>query len=37
MRGLAAKVAPVAVNNTASATSVILRFVITARFQRFLR
>jgi len=34
---LAAKVAAVAVNNTASPTSVIVRFVLTARFGRLLR
>jgi hypothetical protein len=37
MRGLAAQVAAVAVNNTATATSVVVRFVLTARFERFLR
>jgi hypothetical protein len=36
IRGLAAKVAAVAVN-TASVTSVVVRFFLTARFERFLR
>src|SRR5437660_1196778 len=37
IRGLAAKVAAVAVNNTASVTSVVIRFFLTAQFERFLR
>jgi hypothetical protein len=36
MSGLPAKVAAVAVNNSASATRIV-RFVLTARFERFLR
>jgi hypothetical protein len=36
IRGLAAKAAAFAVNNTASATSVVGRFILTARFERFL-
>ena len=37
MSALAAKVAAVVVNNSASATSIVVRFILTARFERFLR
>jgi hypothetical protein len=35
MSGLAAKVAAVAVNNSASATSIVVRFVLTADLSAF--